>query len=500
MLLKFGAIQSWFGRSWVLFSLSGLCLALITLPLGFLWVLPGLVFFLYAVTRSRGKFETWLGGWLVGIMKAAGSLGWLWTTYPLEWVHFSEPATQLTFIGLFWFSCALFLGGGIGLVALGVRFACDRYGQLSLIFFPVLWLLGELIGSFLLSLVLLGSGSYLNAYLTYGFIGLAIGRLDVFYSSAFLGGIYGLTLTTALLGVLVFASLKSYRYALWVSVLFIFMSAATSFYLIKFHEVSMPEKKVVVVETAFTTLALAGEDGHQNKRQEVIDAVKEALKFDSDIILLPEDSRFTTSFPSPEIALGFLNIWADGKPVLVVDSSRIESPNNVSAVVREFYFDLDKNKVWSADKQFLAPQGEYPTYLFEKILKWTGNSESLKFISRNQNYVVGPLSFDSVPPTLPTTLFCYESASGVGVKKLSGYGGGVVLHPISHGRFHSPRSMWYQLDTMLRVQAIWNGVAIISAGNMSTSLIYLPSGKIIGGNALMAKDRWKLIEFETGIR
>jgi hypothetical protein len=48
---------------------------------------------------------------------------------------------------------------------------------------------------------------------------------------------------------------------------------------------------------------------------------------------------------------------------------------------------------------------------------------------------------------------------------------------------------------MLSVQAVWNNVPIVSAGNMSPSKLYLPNGTIKTGELLESHQLWSLKQF-----
>jgi hypothetical protein len=94
----------------------------------------------------------------------------------------------------------------------------------------------------------------------------------------------------------------------------------------------------------------------------------------------------------------------------------------------------------------------------------------------------------------PGILYCFESVSPWGVKKIIQERGEVpfIAHPISHAWFNEPKILWKNLDSMLRVQAIWNQQYIVSAGGHVSGQVYTPQGKIRSPENIASGDNWTL--------
>ncbi len=75
-----------------------------------------------------------------------------------------------------------------------------------------------------------------------------------------------------------------------------------------------------------------------------------------------------------------------------------------------------------------------------------------------------------------------------------------IAHPVSHIWFHQPRSFWSQLDTALRVQAIWNQVYIASAGNHAPSKLFTPQGKIVMPQKIASGEFWEVGTVEIPVQ
>jgi hypothetical protein len=67
-----------------------------------------------------------------------------------------------------------------------------------------------------------------------------------------------------------------------------------------------------------------------------------------------------------------------------------------------------------------------------------------------------------------------------------------IAHPISYAWFHDPVSMRHQYDSMLKIQAIWNQVSIVSAGNMVNGVMYTPQGEIIKPRVAAEGEGWQV--------
>ena len=256
-------------------------------------------------------------------------------------------------------------------------------------------------------------------------------------------------------------------------------------------------ERYLAIDTDFPTRAVMKEQNLSiDKRKELTEAVVTAYQHNPDVILLPEDARLINIFGSEKETLTFLqSIPADTKP-LVVDSARVEIDDNSYSYLRAFYFDTENDQVYKKDKQYLISGGEYISYLFRGILSSIGQGELLKAAGKDMNYVPGPFnSYNDFPDNFPAIIFCFESSSAFAAKENDQLGN-VILHPLSHSNFHTPELLWYQLDALLRTQAIWSGKVIISATNMAQSKIYYPDGRIETGEVVNKNPLWHLVIYD----
>ncbi len=414
----------------------------------------------------------------------------------MSWALLS-PVSQIIFIFLYWVSTAVFMGAGLALVATALFYIWKNQKSFFFWAFAPLWLVGEIIGSFAVSVILLGSGSYLNINLGHSYLGLALANIPVFYPAASIAGLYGLTFTAATIGSIFYYINNQKNWSgLKKSFWSVYLVAASVILYAVFPTAPVPklDQRVIAIDTRFDTGLLSAIDGDRLKAKNEIGAVLAAAKTAPDIILLPEDSRITTYLGGEENALELLKERIEGD-VLIVDTARVDQSDR--AILRAFYYDLGKSKVYKTDKQFLTPQGEYITYAFIVVSKLLGRGEQLEYVLKNQNYAPGEIDdYQDFPKDVPGLLFCFESSSLHGLSRVADLNEeNLVLHPVSHSRFHSSKILWFQLDSMLRVQAVYTKKAVVSAGNMTLSKIYASDGRISSGKKILETEFFDLIEY-----
>jgi apolipoprotein N-acyltransferase len=207
-----------------------------------------------------------------------------------------------------------------------------------------------------------------------------------------------------------------------------------------------------------------------------------------DAIVLPEDSRYFTEFYHARAsgitrafeAFVLVNPTSTTK---IIDSSRFE--DNDVVFESSFVLDARAPSVVQSGKSYLVPQGEYMPYLTSALLQLMGQGTIAAGLTNYFSYTPHPI----VPTnkTIPV-LFCFESVKPWQAKQIVGDETVFVAHPMSHAKFHTPYTLWHQLDTMLRVQAVYAQVPIVSAGNMVTGKAYLPDGTIDNGQVIYEDD------------
>lgn len=481
---------------WLVLFTSGIFFGFSQLHQALWWGVPiGFVLFILGIWMLTDWRHVVWGGLLVGTLKSMGGFAWIWHAYPLVWLDIDSAVFQFLLICLYWLTTSFFMGMGIILPALALYYLRSQEWA-SIIIFPIIWFMGEVLGSLSVSVWLLGPGSYINIYIGHGYAGLPLAQFDWLLPLISLGGLYALTYIAALSSILVaLIVIQKNRVAsmalLALSILVIAMSV-----LFSDQKERKVDLKVIAVDTTFTAVSQKTDSGRALKQEEIIKAIVSASVLKPDILLLPEDSRFSRQYAGPDEARKQLHILIPEYEGLVVDTARIDTSEG--AVLRAFYHDLSADQTYMTDKQFLVPQGEYLTYPFYFLLRLLGQEKIIASTDQNQNYRPGPIfDYQNFPADIPPLIFCFESSSVLGVqraKKLQD--SPLVLHPISHSWFNRPSILEYQLGAMLKIQAVWSDVTIVTASNMTNGRHYLPSGEIDKGRVLIKGEYWTLVEYE----
>jgi len=67
-----------------------------------------------------------------------------------------------------------------------------------------------------------------------------------------------------------------------------------------------------------------------------------------------------------------------------------------------------------------------------------------------------------------------------------------VAHIASHAWFHTPYTLWSQMELMLQVQAVWSKQYMVSVGNMMSGKLYTPDGSIEEMEVIEKGEGWEM--------
>lgn len=143
-------------------------------------------------------------------------------------------------------------------------------------------------------------------------------------------------------------------------------------------------------------------------------------------------------------------------------------------------------------------------YVYSGVLRLVGYSEPARFLEQQLSFRVGDLTAQSgFASHVPSVLFCFESNAPTGVRTLMQERGGdvpFIAHVVSHGWFHDPTVLWQQLEVMLRIQAIWNDVYIVSAGNHVAGYVVTNNGVVVQPTVIASGTNWNVTLSAVPIR
>jgi len=247
-----------------------------------------------------------------------------------------------------------------------------------------------------------------------------------------------------------------------------------------------------VIDTEFNNQTESSKEETVLRRALLNEAVDVALATGAMYVLLPEGARFNDANLSAEQAYELLRFQSGDATVILIDSGRTSLAPKATALRATIYDGVSK-QAWQVDKQYLVPQGEYVPLYFGALFSLLVDKDTVSNLSTVFDYVPGPYNNQTViPDNLPRILFCHSSADPVGVRRILADGAEVpfIAHPISHSWFGGSQILKHQQTAMLRIQALWNNVTIVSAGNMTKGELYDKDGKVRKPAEVGRGERW----------
>lgn len=478
--------MGWLTNNYTHWLGAGLLLGLATVwpviwPLG----LVGGSWFLYALFYREGSVrQQCIGAWLAWSLKAGCANVFFWSVYPIDWLPIELSGVQLLLIFIYWCTTALWLGLGAVVVVVGYRWS-KRYlegnqSTLLLAVAPLWWVLGEMMGSLLFSLMTYGAGGAITVAYSFGYAGYLLAEHELLLQVARLGGVYSLSFLFACfaLGILLVwrTEARSLRIIVLCVVGAVYATSFTHFF--TFQQTQTTDLiTVIAVDTAFPNNLLHNSDLAQSDRP-INAAVTAALAYHPDYLVLPEGAEYFAHQQSDAYNKKRYAV-TETATTTIVDSGRVSVAG--AQILQALVYDGARNTVEKVHKRYLVPQGEFMPYLYKSALSVIGDDAMVAYVGNYLDYEIGPATSQKLlAPTTPAILFCFESVDPSGVKRL-GYEhpeAPFVAHIVSHGWFKDSAVLQRELTRMLQVQAVWGQRYIISATSHWHTQAFSPTGVI----------------------
>jgi apolipoprotein N-acyltransferase len=426
----------------------------------------GLFVFIVVAKSAVSRKEIIWGSVLSGTAHFLLVLSWFWSTYPLDWLNVGNKGSFALIFGV-WLTCCIVLGFGRLVPSYFIYHFKNKQSYLY-IGIPVVWLIGEVIGSFLFSLYTYGTGSYISAEFSVGYLGYVLAEHGLLIKLAEVGGVFVLSMVVVAL-----ASLTHYLFfikktkILILSMLLIVLATSVIPYN---NPYSNDNYSVAALSTDYEAYVRLDTDKKLIRQQNLLKAVATTLEQDVEYIILPEDSRFTSSFDSPEAVFNFIESFSD-KDVILVDSTAEIQENNEATVVSIIYNTKNRH-VDKVYKNYLVPTGEYMPSFHAAVIKLFGFNKALDTFEGYYNYQ--PWTSEvSLSEGSPGVLFCLESLSSVALKRVARESRApFVAHVVSHSWFNNPWLLHHQLNQMMKVNTIFAKTTVYQASNQYKSIRY----------------------------
>ena len=448
----------------------------------------GVAYFMYLLEEDRMTISL---AWFAWGVKYLLTLWWFWSVYPIDWFGISLGWFEIVGIGFYWTTAAVWLGSGGALLVYLYRLVKKRLLKFATLLLPGLWLVSELFGALFFSIVTYGPGASIGTQFSFGFVGYHLAQHGLFVQTSAVAGVYVLTIILVALsssGLHLYHQQKNW--VLLGSLVLIFLTSFSTF-----KDVSSEKgmTSIATVDTSISPSYWQTDEGLAKKRSQIEAAYSAAQSTDADYILLPEDARLFDQSLGTSSLKAYLSFTHDPTSPIVIDSGRVEVGGQ--SLLRGLLYDPAVQKVTTSHKQYLVPQGEFVPTLYYWLLKSTGLGEVADTMKKSFSYVIGEKqSQEHFEENLPALLFCLESVDPKGVKKILSGRTDVpfVAHAISHGWFNDPVTLWPQLESMLKVQAIWNDVYIVSASNHAAGYTVTPQGNILVPEIVDRGEQWQV--------
>ena len=480
-----------------LYSLSG-----VLLGVGFIypdfWILGLVGAAMQLKMLASQKFGQIWGSYVAWVIKYLFVLGFYWTIYPIKWLPFDFGGGELALVGLYWITVALFVGTSglvFGLLYKLISGVLNNTRWIGYALLPVIWIAAEIAGSYLLSIFTYGPGSLLNGYFSLGYLGLLLGEHQFLLAIAKIGGVYALSGVAVIIAFWLSGfSRKQHKIKILlapISVIGLLLLTNTFTFLPE--DDYDKQTSVAVIGTSFPVEKSFNRENISNIILEQEKALAVAMSTEAAYIVLPEDARFFNQSEEAKQAKNFFNFKYPDSDVVIVDSGRV--PLNGSAVLQGFVFDSQTGEHSAIHKKYLVPQGEFVPYFYATLFRFIGFGHIIDELQKLLSYTIGPnTSQADLPDHYPGVLFCFESSSGIGVRNLIKERPDLpfIAHPVSHTWFNEPQSLWSQLETSLKVQAVWNDVAIVSATQHGPSQLFLPNGAVVEPRLIDSGEHWEV--------
>ena len=215
--------MDWFKEKLLLqWSISGVLLGIGFVYPSFWFVsLIGGACFLYLLEREQTRRSLFLGTWLAWTIKSAMAMVWLWSVYPIDWLPDELGNVQLLIIGGYWLVISICLGCGAVFFVWLAKLLKKYFPNSSIsygLLLPLFWVVGEVVGSTVFSIVSLGPGGSINSSLSFGYSGYLLAESEWLLPLAKVAGVYGLGFLFAVLSSFIFHLVRRTTDQLWKTV------------------------------------------------------------------------------------------------------------------------------------------------------------------------------------------------------------------------------------------------------------------------------------------
>lgn len=450
--------------------------------LGLFSLIP-LIRFFYKIKKAKNI----LFGTLIFALIYYGSVSsWLLEIDVFVWSGISNPWLLKVVLYAYWmfFFISICVIPFLFLSWLFFKFKTGKYFDIFLL--ASLWVLMEYLRTFLYSIIYYGDQSLFGPNNTLGFLGYLLGSNYNLLQFAKFGGVYVLSFMVVLINLSLYwiifkvdKNKKKFK-IIFIAVFVIFLFFPLNKFLKEKNE--NQKIKISVLQTKNEAFFQTNDFLEREKRKKYDKLLREIKKdnFDPEIIVFPEDTRFTKALIDNKMIRYYYGNFFGGKEKMVIDSGRIGNEEN-DVKLRLYYYNTKTALTDKYDKMSLTPGGEYMPDLFLFISKlvgfgdWAEKTKNSKY-TKGEEISIGHFKNEGIGG-----VFCFEIFSPEITRKMTQKGAGLFVNPSSHSSFRGDKVLYNQAVNMTKVRAVENNRYFIQAGNYIPSSIITNRGEILSG-------------------
>lgn len=386
-----------------------------------------------------------------------------WTVALTGWFGFASRALAWIMVSFF---CAISFWV-VGLLLLKIK----NFNR-QLVALPFIWVLGEILRTYLFAVMSFGPGGSLSPNFNWGSIAVSAAGTPLVYASRYVG-FFGLSALVVIVNIAIYLVVLRRKYLLGLSML---LAVSIVSYL------GWAKGEVTTANTVSVSVV------HLNERDdlELWDGIAWP-KDKTDILALPEYSEFMSNPDKQQIA-GRMS----GRGIGVTTVSDGISPDATNQIT---YFNKRAGVLNKQDKTFLIPTGEFIPYSLQAGFWAMAQDRVMEDFRGSQQLKRG--STPEAPYDNGSILVGALACSGVNAlseyKRLTADGAEVLVNSASLS-FLTSKSLYHvYAHNMARYQAISNNKPFVQASRSGESFIMDNQGRLI---ARYRGDETKLLEAE----
>lgn len=450
----------------------------VALSVSYMWPLAiiSLLPLLYAVYAQISVRRLFLSGWLFGVSLMGSTLYWFFNTLPLTWLGITNPFLSVLVVFVFWFVLVLVLGVAVGCWAIAARYV-RTHPLVDIVSFSILWVLFEYLRMWLYTAVTYGSGSVLEPFFSFGFVGYALAHNHYMLQLAAIGGVFALSFTVVVLAMSMrLIGTVSQKYALAAFVILV----ALSFIPAQLQHPDAGVYGVEPIETNIPSRLVQTQEDLASTHAYITEKIRQVAENNPNVsvVVLPEFSNYTQQLDESSYQKFFIDIFGN-REVLLIDSERVDAANGDahSSIV---FFSTTQGEQSRSYKRFFLPAGEYMPYLGALLLSAFGLEHELLALQAHRSYTpeLHTESFTHNETTY-TALTCSDAVSPLLYKQLGDTQTRLLVNTSSLAWFHHAQNPQVQFIAMAKVHAVWNRSWYVQATNAGLSFFITPNGHVV---------------------